>query len=242
MPVFERPPLETLAMARDRTLPTLQPECYLMPNETALGPAGAPDGGGHPPGSGGVGSPLQARAQFLKNWDWHAVISINRGACERGRAQHGVNSEAGAACAADWETLRGQTLTLAETFDQLRAYHRRAPFLFFNGNTFATIGRELSFALFSDLVPGRKREVGSAVAHYIAGVLDREAMVDIVESLSEVAKLKPGDRVKTLRGTTRGIILRALDDGRLVWRADDSGAELTSLPESLIPEKPHPPS
>ena len=107
---------------------------------------------------------------------------------------------------------------------------------------FATIGRELSFALFSDLVPGRKREVGSAVAHYIAGVLDREAMVDIVESLSEVAKLKPGDRVKTLRGTTRGIILRALDDGRLVWRADDSGAELTSLPESLIPEKPHPPS
>lgn len=76
----------------------------------------------------------------------------------------------------------------------------------------------------------------SAVAHYIAGVLPWDAMVDIVESLSETADLKPGDRVKTLRGTLRGVIVRALDDGRLVWKPDDSGAELTSLPESLIPE------
>ena len=30
-----------------------------------------------------------------------------------------------------------------------------------------------------------------------------------------------------------GTILRVLEDGRVVWRAD-SGAELTGLPESLI--------
>jgi hypothetical protein len=207
-----------------------------MSDEAEIGSAGTPHGGRHSPGGGGISSPLQTRAQFLKNWDWDAVISINRGACERGRAQHGINSETQAACAADWEILRQQTLTLIETFDQLRSFHRRAPFLFFNGNTFATIGRELSFALFSDLVPGRKREVGSAVAHYIAGVLPRESMVEIVETLSETAELKPGDRVKTLRGSTRGAIVAKLDDGRLVWRADGSGAELTSLPESLIPD------
>jgi hypothetical protein len=208
-----------------------------MSDEAAIGPAGAPDGGGHPPGGGGVGSPLQARAQFLKNWDWDAVISINRGACERGRAQHGVNSEAGAACAAEWETLRFQTLTLANTFDRLRAFHRKAPFLFFNGNTFASIGRELSFALFSDLVPGRKREVGSAVAHYIAGVLDREAMVGIVESLSEAADWKAGDRVQTLRGSMCGVIVRLLEDGRVVWRPQGTESELLALPESLVREK-----
>ena len=118
----------------------------------------------------------------------------------------------------------------------MRAYHRRAPFLFFNGNTFATIGRELSFALFSDLVPGRKREVGSAVAHYIAGVLDREAMVDAVETLCQATILRPGDRVKTLRGTMRGQVLRLLEDGRVVWRSD-SGVELTALPESLVRDK-----
>lgn len=204
-----------------------------MTDETATGPAGASDGGGHPHGGGGVGSPLQARAQFLKNWDWHAVTRINRGACERGRARHGVNSETGTACASEWEGLRAQALSLGETFDRLRAFHRKAPFLFFNGNTFASIGRELAFALFSDLVPGRRREVASAVAHYIAGVLDREVMVGIVESLSETADWKPGDRVKTLRGSLRGVIVRVVADGRVAWRPDGAEREFIALPESL---------
>ena len=204
-----------------------------MSDETANRPAGSPDGKGPASGGDGFGSPLQARAAFLQNWDWLVVVGINRGACERGRAQHGLNSETAAACASDWEKLRGQTLTLGDTLDQLRAYHRRAPFLFFNGNTFATIGRELALALFSDLHPGRKREISSVIGHYIAGVLDRESMVNIVDELCEAADFKPGDRVKTLRGSMTGKIIRVLPDGRVKWRAE-SGAELTALPESLI--------
>ena len=33
--------------------------------------------------------------------------------------------------------------------------------------------------LFAELPTGRRRQVMSAIAHYIAGVLDREAMVEI---------------------------------------------------------------
>lgn len=204
-----------------------------MGDETEIGSAGAVDSGRHPQGGGEFSSPFQARAQFFKNWRWESIVGINRGACKRGRAQHGINSETGAACAAEWEDLRTQTLILAEALDHLRRYHRQAPFLFFNGNTFATIGRELAFALFSDLPPGRKREASSAIAHYIAGVLERESMVEIVESLFEAASFQPGDRVKTLRGSTRGRILRLLGDGRVVWRPDGSRSELTALPESL---------
>jgi hypothetical protein len=205
-----------------------------MSDEAANRFAGTPDGGRSAPGGGGFGSPLQTRAAFLKNWDWLTVVSINRGACARGRAQHGINSETGTACAAEWEKSRRETLTLAETFDRLRACHRRAPFLFFNGNTFATIGRELALALFSDLPPVRKREVSSAIGHYIAGVLDRESMVSIVESLCAAAEFKPGDRVKTLRGSTRGVVVKILGDGRIVWRPDGRKSGLTALPESLL--------
>ncbi len=74
----------------------------------------------------------------------------------------------------------------------------------------------------------------SAVAHYIAGVLDREAMVEIVETLCQSADFKPGDRVQTLRGSSRGVIVRTLPDGRVAWRADGSGIELIALPESLL--------
>lgn len=61
-------------------------------------------------------------------------------------------------------------------------------------------------------------------------------MVDIVESLSQSAEFKPGDRVKTLRGSTRGVIVRVMEDGRVAWRLDGTESELTGLPESLLPE------
>jgi hypothetical protein len=209
-----------------------------MSDETEIGSAGAADGRRPPQSGGGICSPLQARAAFLKNWDWQSIVSINRGACARGRAQHGFNSETGAACAAEWESIRSQALTLEETFDRLRGFHRKAPFLFLNGNTFATIGRELAIALFSDLPAGRKREIMSAVGHYVAGVLDRESMVAILEGMCQVDSLNVGDRVKTIRGSLHGKILRLLDDGRVVWQPEGSDAELTAIPESLMrPER-----
>jgi len=76
----------------------------------------------------------------------------------------------------------------------------------------------------------------SAVAHHIAGVLDHQSMAQIVNELSEAADFAPGDRVKTLRGSMSGTIVRLLPDGRVVWRSD-SGAELTALPECLIREQ-----
>ena len=205
-----------------------------MSNETPIGPVGATDGRGHPGGSPREQSPLQARAQFLKNRSWELVVSLNRGACARGGAQHGQNSESHATVAADWEIKRQQVLSLDETIEFLRQCHRRAPFLFFKGNTFADVGRALVDLVFVELQAGRRREVMSAVAHYIAGVLDREAMVEIVEGLCESADFRPGDQVKTLRGSTRGVILRILPDGRVGWRPDGSLSELIALPESLL--------
>jgi hypothetical protein len=72
------------------------------------------------------------------------------------------------------------------------------------------------------------------VAHYIAGVLDREAMISIVEDLCRSAELKVGDRVKTFRGTLRGRIVRIRRDGRVVWQPEGGATELIALPESLV--------
>ena len=122
---------------------------------------------------------------------------------------------------------------MIDTLDLLRSFHRAAPFLFFNGNTFADIARRTSDVLFSELPSLRRRELVSTVAHYIAGVLDRDSMIQAVESLCASADYQPGDRVQTLRGSTRGVIVRILNDGRVVWTPDGSAAELTGIPESL---------
>jgi len=94
----------------------------------------------------------------------------------------------------------------------------------------------LTLTLFSDLPPGRKKEASSAVAHYIAGVLDREAMIAIVEGLCQATAFVVGARVKTMRGSLRGVVTRLLDDGRVAIRPDGSASELLSLPESVLPD------
>jgi hypothetical protein len=208
-----------------------------MSDETAIGPAGAPDGGGHSQRSRSQPAPLQSRAKFLENWNWSSVTQINGGLCERGRAQRGINQETHAAVAEEWEKFRTSELSLLETFQFLKSCHRRAPFLVFNGNTFAEIGRALATALFSDLAFHRRKEASSSVAHFITGVLDEQLMIDAVESLSATADWKPGDRVKTLRGSLRGKILRVLEDGKIVWQPEGTKSELTALPESLCADK-----
>ena len=117
----------------------------------------------------------------------------------------------------------------------MRAFHRHAPFLFFNGNTFADIARGLAALIFRDLPPSRLKQVTSAVAHYVPGVLDRESMSSIVEEMCLSADLKPGDRVKTLRGSLRGTIVEVIKDGRVKWRSD-TGSILIAFPESLVPD------
>ena len=207
-----------------------------MPDETPTGSARTPDNGGHRGGGTGEQSPLQARAAFFKNWDWESVSNLNRRLCARGSAQFGVNSESGRAAEESWETGRGVERPLGEALDELRAFHRRAPFLFFNGNTFADIGRGLAALIFRELAAGRLRQVTSAIAHYVAGVLDREAMVEIVESLCRAADLQPGMRVKSLAGSMRGVITRIMDDGRVAVRPEGSKSEMISLPENLLPD------
>jgi hypothetical protein len=207
-----------------------------MGDEAEIGSAESVDRSRHSKRSRGKSAPLQSRAKFLENWNWASVTQINRGLCERGRAQRGVNTETHAAAAEEWEKQCAVELTLLETFQFLRSCHRRAPFLFFNGNTFAEIGRALATALFADLPLHRRKEASSAIAHFITGVTDQQSMVASILALSESADFKPGDRVKTLRGSARGVVVRLLADGRVVWRPDGTQSESKGLPEGLIRE------
>jgi hypothetical protein len=207
-----------------------------MSDETEIRSGGEADAGDADGKRASQQSPLQGRAAFIKNWDWQFVTGLNRGSCERGKAQFGHSSEAHDRVRERWEGLRPQILTLGEALDFLFQCHRAAPFLFFNGNTFGEIARRIVDAVFIEFPLSRRREAASLAAHYVAGVLDRQSLESGLVALAQLAEFRPGDRVKTLRGSMSGTILRILADGRVLWRAD-SGTELTTLPESLIREQ-----
>ena len=204
-----------------------------MSDETEIRSSREGDAGDGDGERAGEQSPLQGRAAFIKNWDWQFVASFNRGACERGKAQFGHNSEAYERVRQRWETVHAQILTLGEALNFLLQCHRAAPFLFFNGNTFGEIARRIVDAVYVEFPLSRRREAGSLAAHFVAGVLDGKSMESGLITLAQLADFKPGDRVQTLRGSMSGTIVRVEADGRVVWHAD-SGAKLTALPESLL--------
>ena len=205
-----------------------------MADETSLRPGDESDAEDGAAGSAGESTSLQGRAPFLQNWDWQSIVRINERLCRGGRAQHGKNSETHAGCENEWLQGGGQERSLLETLDWLRSFHRKAPFLFFNGNTFAEIARTLTDALFAEFPRARRREAASLAAHYVAGVLNREMVANGFMSLVEAANFQPGDRVKTLKGSLQGVVQKILSDGRIVWRPDGNKTELTALPESLL--------
>ena len=205
-----------------------------MPDETSLRSGDESHAQDGAPGSAGEPASLQGRAPFLSNWNWQSVVGINERLCRGGRAQHGKNSETHARCEEEWSEGCRKERTLLETLDWLRSYHRKAPFLFFNGNTFAEIARTLTDALFAEFPRGRRREAASLAAHYVAGVLDREPVINGIISLAESGEFKSGDRVKTLKGSLHGTVRKVLNDGRVTWQPDASETELTALPESLL--------
>src|SRR5688500_18675271 len=100
-----------------------------MSNEAPYGPSQKAHSGNDAGGRGDEQSPLQARAAFIEDWSWELIVSLNRGACERGRAQHGYNSEAHQKVRDLWEETRPKELSLSELLDLLFRCHRSAPYI-----------------------------------------------------------------------------------------------------------------
>ncbi len=186
----------------------------------------------------GPPSPLGRREAHFRDRDWADVVRHNRAACERECALHGPNPETQAAVALAWAAAQAMEQTLGAALDFLRECRERSPFLFENAATFAAIGRELMQPWLLHLPPARSRAILVAVADYVAGALERASLVEIVEGLWAEDALRPGMRVKTLRGAVEGVVLQLLPEHRVLWRPRGSAADLVAEAASLLPVRP----
>ena len=82
-----------------------------------------------------------------------------------------------------WESSRTRELTLRETFDICRQCHKLAPFCFYNGNTFAAIGRTLIQDLLRKMPPLKAHGFRSVVGHYIAGTAAADELAKVLDEL-----------------------------------------------------------
>ncbi len=166
---------------------------------------------------------------------WSAVRSINEMVCHRAEAQHGLNPGNHDAVKRDWEEFAASPEPLIDSIDFLLEAHRSAPFLFSNGNTFAAIGSTLVGREISCVSAAKVKIASKAVADYITGILDRDAMLTVIDEISRTWSFSVGDRVQTTGGSLHGVITQILQDGTLEWKPDHLETTMRGTPDSLKP-------
>ena len=72
-----------------------------------------------------------------------------------------------------------------------------------------------------------RSKLGSLIA------LGYSAAGTVIEVGNAVGNFHVGDRVRTAKGSTQGVVNRVLSDGRIVWQPNRGRRELLALPESL---------
>jgi hypothetical protein len=123
------------------------------------------------------------KRRWLKDWPWQTVIAINAGLCKEKSALHKPTSDGYAPAQKLWETAGRRELTLRETLDICRECHKLSPFCFYNGNTFAAIGRTIIQPLLQKLSPVKAHGLRGVVGHYIAGTAGADELGKALDDL-----------------------------------------------------------
>lgn len=115
---------------------------------------------------------MSATRAWLADFTWDIVTAQNAVLCAAKNALHKPTSDGHAETKALWDLRHPQVMRLDEAVDLCRKCHRRAPFCFYNGNTFASI---IPLVIKKLSLPAEEAYIIRSLAgHIVAGVATDE--------------------------------------------------------------------
>ena len=117
---------------------------------------------------------------YLASTSWEDIEKINAALCKAGGYEPGARAEGWEPARALWEKSHNAPLSFMQVADLCLECHRLAPFPYFNGNTFASCARVALASAFDTLDYKHQTFARAALAHYIAGTIDRAELIAII--------------------------------------------------------------
>jgi len=115
---------------------------------------------------------MSATRAWLADFTWEVVTAQNAVLCAAKNALHKPTSDGHAETKALWDLRHPQVMRLDEAVDLCRQCHRKAPFCFYNGNTFASI---IALVIKKLSLPADEAYIIRSLAgHIVAGVATEE--------------------------------------------------------------------
>jgi hypothetical protein len=113
---------------------------------------------------------------WFRDWPWETVTAINLALCKEKKALHKPTSEGHESARKLWEDSQYVEVSLRQALEICRRCHKLSPFCFYNGNTFAAIGRTMVQEMLRKMSPIKAHAFRSVVGHYIAGTAGDEEL------------------------------------------------------------------
>ena len=117
---------------------------------------------------------------YFASTSWADLEKINAALCRAAGHEPGPRAEGYESARMLWEKTQLQPLTFLQAADLCLECHRLAPFQFFNGNVFANCARVALAPVLDKLDYKKQTFARAAMAHYIAGTIDRADFIAII--------------------------------------------------------------
>ena len=123
--------------------------------------------------------------QWLHAVPWDSVLAVNKALCQAQKLDPSTKARSLEEARQHWESAIHRSLSLKEVLDVCRECHEIAPFTFNNGNTFAAVGRTIIEEWTKSLPPVEGQIVQTTVSHYIAGLIGRRELLQVLKHFQD---------------------------------------------------------
>jgi hypothetical protein len=111
---------------------------------------------------------------------WETVLTINQSLCQAQKTTHQPKAKSFEAARRLWEQSIPKAMSLAEVLDVCRQCQDIGPFVFNNGNTFASISKTLVQDWLQALPAVEGQILRTTVSHYVAGQVGKKELLQVL--------------------------------------------------------------
>jgi len=113
---------------------------------------------------------------WLNGMSWDDLVTINQLLCQSQKVpvEHGKNQSKARQL---WENARTKPMELTAAFDVCKQCSHLFPFTFNNGNTFATVSRQIVEDWIESLPSYEAHLLRTGIGHYVNGKISKQELV-----------------------------------------------------------------
>jgi hypothetical protein len=122
--------------------------------------------------------------KWLESGSWESVMNLYQTLCQGQKLDPLLTKASFEKTQQYWESQTGKTLSLPQALEVCQKCYQMAPFIFNNGNVFATVAKQLVEKWAKTLPSVEAQMLQLTVGHYVTGKVSRKELTKILDFLS----------------------------------------------------------